>query len=167
MKIIQQRLVASTFLERSSSSASGCPSESCEVLALRQAVLFDVILDIAWLLKKCGSQNFQQNLTNSQIKRFNYLLNFLMSVESTAILNKVLQNLNAMIDGLKLNDTCSSKDADFSLLKKYTSYTQEILWQKLSTAGSKSFVPTKDLVTQSCFHNETQSVNIFSSQVRT
>ncbi|KAL5541765.1 hypothetical protein UlMin_009475 [Ulmus minor] len=152
MCIIQQRLDGSF-------SAVDSLSNSCEVSSLRQIAFSEVILDIAWLLKKPGVENVKQIITATQIQRFNCLLNFLLSVESTFILEKVLRNLTTLMDNVDLKNACNgSSDADLRLLQKHMDYALELLCQQQHTTGnlslhSRNLTAKSDIVSQTDEHS--------------
>ncbi|XP_015888326.2 squamosa promoter-binding-like protein 7 isoform X1 [Ziziphus jujuba] len=170
MKMIEQRLDASLFSEGSDCSTIGSLSDSCEVSTLRQKSFSEVVLDIAWLLKRPGSESFQQIMTASKIQRFNSLLNFLISTQSTAILERILKNLKIIMNNTKSSSGYNSNsDADLRLLEKYMNYAHEIFRQKMNEAGglglhSKNLMPEEDFVSQSCFKANVHSTVPFSSQ---
>lgn len=159
MNTIQKRYEESFSLQGSHFSSSGSLSDSCEASSLRHKAFSEVILDIAWLLKKPSSENFQQIMTASQIQRFNYLLNFLISIKSTTILEKVSQNLKTLMDNMELHSANDgTSDADMRLLKNYMDYARDR--QKIDNSGvlvprSGRLVQKEDIVSQSqsCFQN--------------
>ena len=171
MKAIQQRLDKSIFLDWPCFSSTGSRSNSCEVSSLRQIAFSEIIVDIAWLLKKPVSEKIQQILTTSQVQRFQSLLNFLIAVESTTILEKILENLNTSIDKIKLNGEGSGiSDGDLRLLEKYMDYAHQRRCQILQKTGvvslhSRSLMLKEDIVLRSGLQNETCSVVSFPIQV--
>ncbi|KAM2656994.1 hypothetical protein EV1_012418 [Malus domestica] len=165
MKTIQKRYEESFSSQGLRFSFTGSLSNSCEASSLRHTAFSEVILDIAWLLKKPSSENFQQIITASQIQRFNYLLNFLISIKSTTILDKVLQNLETLMAKMELNSANNgSIDADMRLLQNYMNYARDLLCQKFESSGR--LVKKEDLVSQSqtCFQNDGKLVAPFHCQ---
>ncbi|XP_024027509.1 squamosa promoter-binding-like protein 7 [Morus notabilis] len=145
MKVIQQRLDESLLKDGPCVSPIASLSNSCDASSLRQSAITELILDVAWLLKKPGSEGFQQILTASQVQRLNRLLSLLISVESTTILERILQNMKSVMDKLKLTDECSGiSDADLRLLQKYMDYAHQLSYQKLQKDGS-SDLPSRNL----------------------
>ncbi|KAM0962828.1 squamosa promoter-binding-like protein 7 [Malus sylvestris] len=169
MKTIQKRFDESLSLQGLHFSSRVSLSNSCEASSMRHTAFSDIILDIAWLLKKPLSENFQQIMTASQIQRFNYLLNFLISIKSTTILDKVLQNLKTLMVNMELNSANNdSVDADMRLLQNYMKYARDLLCKKFESSGvsvreSGRLVKEEDLVSQSqtCFQNDGKSVAPF------
>lgn len=107
MEILQQKREhpSSQNLEHSS------PHTTCKVLASRQSEFSELVLDVAWLLKKPASQ---QKLTSSHIQRLNLLFEYLLEKESTFILNRLYSSLRSavydnLIDG--------HSDSDMRLLQ--------------------------------------------------
>lgn len=132
MKIIQQRFEASFFPKRSQFMASGSLSHLCEVSALRQKALTELLVDIAWLLKEPASESFRQTISSSEVQRFNHLFSFLIYNESTTILEKMLQNMKILMDNIELNSAVNGiSDSDMGQLLKYMDYAREILCQKV------------------------------------
>lgn len=172
IKIVEQRVEESLSSEGSQIDSIGSLPDTCEVSSLRQTSCSEVILDIGWLLKRPGSESFQQINTVSKIQRFNCLLNFLISIRSTVILERILQNLEIILSSKSGNGYNGGNDADLRLLQKYMDYAREILKQKLDETGglrlhSKNLILKEDFVSQSCFPNDVHSVFPLSSQVRT
>lgn len=173
MNTIQKRYEESFSLQGSHFSSSGSLSDSCEASSLGHTAFSEVILDIAWLLKKPSSENFQQIMTASQIQRFNYLLNFLISMKSTTILEKVSQNLKTLMDNMELHSANDgTSDADMRLLKNYMDYARDR--QKIDNSGvlvpwSGRLMQKEDIVSQSqsCFQNVGNLVVPLQCQVRT
>lgn len=123
--MIQQVFDASLFWGGSEISAN---RSSCETSTLRQKAYSELVLDIAWLLRKPQLENFQETMASSQIQRFDCLLNFLIQNKSTVILKKVLQNLKNVVEEAGFNGT---DDPDTRLLQKYMDYAGDILNNKL------------------------------------
>lgn len=160
MKIIQQRIEGSMLSEGSPLSSTASLS-ACEVLSQRKTVFPEAILDIAWLLKKPGSENLQQIMTTAQIQRFSYLLNCLITMESTIILEKILQNMKIVINKMDFNGASSGTNADSRQLEKYMDYAHDLLCQNPLRTRPDNFVP-RDLVSE-----ELQSDVPFCIQVGT
>lgn len=132
MKIIQQRFEASFFPKRSQHMASGSLSHLCEVSALRQKALTELLVDIAWLLKEPASESSRQTISSSEVQRFNHLFSFLIYNESTTILEKMLQNMKILMDKIELNSAVNGiSDSDMGLLLKYMDYAREMFCQKV------------------------------------
>ncbi|KAK8548703.1 hypothetical protein V6N13_054518 [Hibiscus sabdariffa] len=126
MKAIQQKFDASLFRGGSKISSNG---SSCETSTSQQQKAYaELVLDIAWLLREPESEIFQETMASSQIQRFNCLLSFLIQIESTVILKRVLQNLITAVDKTELNGTNNS---DMMLLRKYMDCARDILNNKL------------------------------------
>ncbi|KAE8723385.1 sugar transporter ERD6-like 16-like [Hibiscus syriacus] len=125
MKAIQQKFDASLF--RGGSKIS-CNVSSCETSTSQQKAYSELVLDIAWLLREPEPEIFQETMASSQIQRFNCLLSFLIQIESTVILKKVLQNLMVLVDKPGFSGT---NNADITLLRKYMDYARDILDSKL------------------------------------
>ncbi|KAJ9154425.1 hypothetical protein P3X46_027759 [Hevea brasiliensis] len=122
MKIIQQRFASSHL-----SSGS-----QCEFSAHRQMAFSELVVDIGWLLKKPSSESFHQITRSSQIQRLNSLLNFLVHHESTATLDKILQNLKIILDEMEKNRVAYGiSDSEMFLLQKYMDSASDILLQKV------------------------------------
>lgn len=170
MKMIEQRLDTSLFSEGFHFSSISSLSDTCEISTLKQTSSSEALLDIAWLLKHPLSETFWQIMTASKIQRFNCLLNFLIAMESTTIIEKVLLNLETMMNNMKSdNGYNGSRDADLRLLEKYMGYAHEILHQKKDEARgteqhSKTLMPKEDFASRSSFQYDLHSV---SSQVKT
>ncbi|EEF45453.1 squamosa promoter-binding-like protein 7 [Ricinus communis] len=120
MKIIQQRFDASHLPKGS----------QCEVSAQRQMAFSELLVDIAWLLKKPSSESSQRIMSSSQIQRLNSLLNFLLLHEATAILDKALKNLKIILMETE-REVSGSSDADMKLLQKHVDWAWNILYQKV------------------------------------
>ncbi|PON80255.1 SBP-box transcription factor [Parasponia andersonii] len=169
LKVIRQRLNESLFSDGPYFSSTGSLSKSWEVSSQRKTVFSEVILDIAWLLKKPGSENFQQ-ITTSQVQRINYLLNFLISIESTTILEKILRNLLTVMDKMKLKDVRNGiHDADLRALQKYVDHAQRLCCQKLQKIGglgphTRNFILVEDPVCKTCSQNDACSDASFPIQ---
>ncbi|KAL5852517.1 hypothetical protein ACOSQ3_007635 [Xanthoceras sorbifolium] len=165
MKLIQHRIEASLFPERSQFVAGGSICNLCGISALRQTALSEFLLDIAWLLKVPASETCQQIMSASQIQRFNSLLSYLIHNESTAILEKMLQHLKILIDRMGLNSALIvSMDTDIGLLLRYMDYAKDILNQKLQKDGglmqhSRDIVPKLCSGSQSCFQSNLRVSN--------
>ncbi|GMI64115.1 SQUAMOSA PROMOTER BINDING PROTEIN-LIKE 7, squamosa promoter binding protein-like 7 [Hibiscus trionum] len=125
MKAIQQKFDASLFRGGSKISSNG---SSCDTSTSQQKAYSELVLEIAWLLREPGSEIFQETTVSSQIQRFNCLLRFLIQVESTVILKKVVQNLMTAMDKTGFNGT---NNFDMMLLQKYMDYARDILNNKL------------------------------------
>ncbi|GMN46518.1 hypothetical protein TIFTF001_015683 [Ficus carica] len=142
MKVIQQRLDESLFPEGPCFSVIASSSNSCEVSSQRQRAISELILDMAWLLKKPGSEGFQQILTTSQ-------------------------NIKTVMEKVKLTDASNGiNDADLRLLQKYLDYVHQLQTQKLRKIGS-SDPPSRNLTQkedQACCPDNACSVVSFPSQ---
>lgn len=136
MKIIQQRFEASLIPKRSQLMASDSLSDLCGISALRQKTFTELLVDIAWLLKVPAAESFLHFMSSSRVQRFNCLFSFLINNESTAILEKVLQNLKILMDNMEFNSAINGiSDADLGLLLKYMDNAREILQRKLQKDG--------------------------------
>ncbi|XP_062108519.1 squamosa promoter-binding-like protein 7 [Humulus lupulus] len=170
MKVIQQRHDESHFSERPYFTSIGSPSNLCEVSSQRQRAFSEIILDIGWLLRKPGSENSQPIVTNSQIQRLNYLLSFLVSIESFKILEKILENLRIVINKMESNGSCNGiNEADLKLLKKYMDYAHQLRSQKPQEAvnldlNSRNSMLQEDHVSESCSQNDPCSISSFPGQ---
>lgn len=174
METIQKRFEESLFLQGSSHvSSSGSLLNSCEASSLRHTAFSEVILDIAWLLRKPQSENVQQIMTSTQAQRFNYLLNLLIFFKSTTILEKVLENLKSLMDSVEMNSPHSSTtEADMRLLQKYMNQAHDILHRKFQNSGDLvvqpgSLVQKEDLMSQSLSCFQRKQLFPFRTQVRT
>lgn len=164
MKVIQQRFDESLNSDGPYSTSIDSLSDLCEVSSQRQAAFSELILDIAWLIRKPGTENFQQIITTSQIQRLNYLLNFLISIESTTILEKILQNLKTVMDKMESNGSCNGINvADLRLLQKYMDYAHQLRSQKLQKTED---VWLHSSNSKSYSQNDSCSVGSFPSQVQ-
>ncbi|KAH9683166.1 Squamosa promoter-binding-like protein 7 [Citrus sinensis] len=156
INIIQQRFEASFFSKRSQFMASGLLSDLCEVSALRQKALTELLVDIAWLLKAPASESFRQTISCSEVQRFNQLLSFLIYNESTTILEKMLQNMKILMNNIESNIAVNGiSDSDMGLLLKYMDYARGILCQKVKKdkgpmQHSGNIVPKMISSSQSC-----------------
>lgn len=172
METIQKRFEESLFLQGSSHvSSGGSLLNSCEASSLRHTAVSEVILDIAWLLRKPSSENVKQIMTSAQAQRFNYLLNLLIFFKSTTILEKVLENLKTLMDSVEMNSPHSGTiEADMRLLQKYMNRAYDILHLKFQNSGALVVQPGSlahklDLISQSCFQGKRHFP--FHTQVRT
>ncbi|KAG8373006.1 hypothetical protein BUALT_Bualt12G0126100 [Buddleja alternifolia] len=122
MQVLQQKFdLPLSSQEQKLSSAR----PSCEAFALRQAQFSELLLDVAWSLKKPLSE---QKLISSHIQRFNYLLNFLIEKESSVILERVLCSLKSAIVS---NLVTGISDIDMRLLRKNMDVARSRLDRKL------------------------------------
>ncbi|XP_058001002.1 squamosa promoter-binding-like protein 7 isoform X2 [Hevea brasiliensis] len=150
MEIIQHRLDSSQL-----SSGS-----QCEVSARRQMAFSELVVDIAWLLKKPSTESLQQIMSSSQIQRLNSLLNFLLHHESTAILAKILQNLKIIVDEMeKTRVMYGISDFEMSLLQKYMDGASDILHQKVKQSDN---VDERDF--RRCSETDMPSVAPFTNE---
>lgn len=106
MEILQQQFAAPSSQEREHSS----PQPTCKVLASRQLEFSELVLDVAWLLKKP-----EQKLTSSHIQRSNCLFEYLMEKDSTVILNGLYCSLRSAVDN---NLVDGDSDSEVRLLQK-------------------------------------------------
>ncbi|XP_050372378.1 squamosa promoter-binding-like protein 7 [Argentina anserina] len=145
METIQKRLEESLSVGGSSDvSSSGSLLSSCETCSLRHRAFAEIIIDIAWLLRKPSSENVQHIMTSSRAQRFNYLLNLLIFFKSTTILEKVFENLKILMDNVETNNPDSgSLDADLRLLQKYMDCARDILCQKHQNPGVSQLKPER------------------------
>lgn len=163
METIQKRFEESLFLQGSSLvSSSASLLNSCEASSLRHTTFSEVILDIAWLLRKPSSENVKQVMTSAQAQRFNYLLNLLIFFKSTTILEKVVEHLETVMDSVEMNSPHSGTiEADMRLLQKYMNRAHDILHRKFQNSGALVVQPGSlaqkfDLMSQnlSCFQGK-------------
>jgi hypothetical protein len=106
-----------------------------------------------------------QPLTSAQIKRINNLLNFLIKIESTAILDRRFCYMKSLIDN---NLGTEIAGADMELLHMNMDNARDILYQKLQRKGcplSRSFALGGGSFCRSQ-QNDLQSVVPSISQVR-
>ncbi|XP_022861826.1 squamosa promoter-binding-like protein 7 [Olea europaea var. sylvestris] len=121
MVVLQQKFNASHDSEEQQLSF---PKPACEILASRQDEFSVFLLEVAWSLKKPISE---QQLTSTQMQRFNYLLNFLIEWESTIILERVLDCMKSTMDN---NLVVGNSDADMKLFCGNISNARNILNRK-------------------------------------
>ncbi|GAB4851209.1 Squamosa promoter-binding-like protein [Ancistrocladus abbreviatus] len=132
LKRIQQQYDAPFCRGKAQFGANDVLHDSCEVPCSTEMPFSDFILDVAWLLKQPPSERLQQVITSLQIQRFNCLLNFLISNESTFILERILCSLKIVIDEMESTAvTDGITDADWKLFQKYVGQARELLSQKL------------------------------------
>ncbi|KAG8658768.1 hypothetical protein MANES_03G189400v8 [Manihot esculenta] len=150
MERIQHRL-------DSSQQASG---SQCKVSTHRQMAFSELVVDIAWLIKKPSLESFQQKMSSSQIQRLNSLLNFLLHHESAAILDKILQNLKIILDEMeKKRVLYGISDSDMSLLQKHMDSASNILQQKVKQSDD---VDERDF--RGCSESDMPSVASFNNE---
>ncbi|KAL3505806.1 hypothetical protein ACH5RR_031188 [Cinchona calisaya] len=128
MKIMQRRFDAFLCTKGQQLSASS----SCEFCVSRHSEFSELIMDVAWSLKKPVLETMQLP-TSSQIKKINNLLNFLIQNESTAILDRVVYYVKALIDDSTFAADIS--DADMELLWMNLDKARDVLYQKLQVKG--------------------------------
>ncbi|GAB2266341.1 Squamosa promoter-binding-like protein [Dionaea muscipula] len=125
---------------------------------LRRTEFSDLILDIAWVLKKPPLEMIQHAMTLMQIQRFNYLLNFLISNESISILKKILEQLEIFIDEIDLTRVIDGvSDADMLLFQKHLALARGLLFQKMKV--DKSILPNINCFPASSAEEEGLSVS--------
>ena len=160
MKIIQQRFDVSHSLIFGS---------ECEVSAMRQTAFSEFSTDIAWLLKEPSAENFQQTITSFQIRRFNSLLSFLLHHESIIILDRILKNLEIIMDKREVNGMFDdTSDTNMRLLQSYMEYASNILHKKKRSEVLKHHLecPGQEYcVSGSCCVSNKPAV-VISSEVR-
>ncbi|KAK6930089.1 SBP domain, partial [Dillenia turbinata] len=116
------------------SSAGALPSancssfDSCELFMSRISAFSELLLDIAWLLKKFPPQEVEPTITSLQIQRLTRLLDFLVKNDSTIVLERVLLAMKLFMDLMGQNRTC---EADIQELKKHIDPAKVILRQRL------------------------------------
>ncbi|XP_043709353.1 squamosa promoter-binding-like protein 7 [Telopea speciosissima] len=135
MQMVQQMFEESLCSKRHQVAVTDAVSESCEVFALKQAAMSELILDIGWLLKEPKSENFQGVLTSTDIQRLNCLLDFLIKNEFTTILEKILQSQRTMIHKEVFNSIDGIDDANMRLFHKSMNHAREIIHRKYQHAG--------------------------------
>ncbi|XP_021726877.1 squamosa promoter-binding-like protein 7 [Chenopodium quinoa] len=130
IKLIHQKYDCSNCRKKSQCMPSGSSYGTCEVSCSRQAALSEFMLDVAWLLKQPCSEKLHCILTSSQIQRYNCLIKFLISNKSTSILEKILQSLQIVFDGMNSCDVINNDtDRDRRLLKEYIAQANDFLRQ--------------------------------------
>ncbi|XP_022953236.1 squamosa promoter-binding-like protein 7 [Cucurbita moschata] len=123
MKTIQERLDMSLPVE-----ATGSSHKYCEHSSLRQKVYSELVTDISWLLKKPSSEPLQCIMNSSQIQRFTRLLKFLISIDSTVILGRVLEHLKIVMGNVESNVAANGFSyPDLRYFEKYLDYATVVL----------------------------------------
>ncbi|KAL2530713.1 Squamosa promoter-binding-like protein 7 [Forsythia ovata] len=125
MELLQQKFNTYRSSTEVTEQQLYCPRPACEILASRQAEFSRFLLEVSWSLKKPVTE---QQLTSTQIQRFNYLLNFLIERESTLILECVL---DCMKSAMNNNLVVGISDADMKLFRRNMDNARNILHQKL------------------------------------
>ncbi|GAU20040.1 hypothetical protein TSUD_381320 [Trifolium subterraneum] len=126
MKILQPKLDASHRSKQFRSASGGSVCSSCEAFVQIHTSSSDLLVDIAWLLKDPTSENFDRIISASQIQRYCYLLDFLISNDSTIILGKILPNLTILTESMKSNIS----DVDMFQLLKCMQNAKDAICQK-------------------------------------
>ncbi|XP_047315979.1 squamosa promoter-binding-like protein 7 isoform X2 [Impatiens glandulifera] len=130
MKKMEQVFETSETFKGSNLLATSCPSsDSCDASsAIRRASFSQFVADAAWLLKDPSLQDSEQTLASSQIVRFNGLLDFLLSQQPPILLERVLYNIQILLDSAKLNGVGTTiSDNDMRLLQRNVDTAREIL----------------------------------------
>ena len=152
MKTIQERLDMSLPVE-----ATGSSYKYCEHSSLRQKVYSELVTDISWLLKKPSSEPLQRIMNSSQIHRFTRLLKFLISIDSTVILGRVLEHLKIVMGNVESNVAANGFSyPDLRYFEKYLDYATVVLQLNLR----------RDRVSQSFSKNKLASVDPGTGLVR-
>lgn len=95
---------------------------------LSQTAFSEFLLDVAWLMKDPASENIGNISVLTQIRRFRHLLNFLISNNSTALLEKVFQSMKSFINQIKSNELVNGiGDDDMKLFHECMDQAREIL----------------------------------------
>ncbi|XP_041000956.1 squamosa promoter-binding-like protein 7 [Juglans microcarpa x Juglans regia] len=167
VEMLQQKVDASLFLKGSDFAAIVPPSDASEVFALRQSTFDEFLLDIAWLLKQPASENFQHSITATRIQRLNNLLSFLISNDSTTILEKLLEKLKIVLSNMNADSMVNGNcDADLGLLEKYIDNARDNLHRKYKKSGSlvlqSEYVPEGEYVSQSRSKDNELFVSVIS-----
>lgn len=135
LKIVQQRVNKALFSKEIQHAALDVSSK-CKNFVRRQTTISELLLDIGWLLKEPKSDGVQNQLTITQVQRFNCLLSFLIQNESASILMEVLHSLNIIKDAtMPYNYDNTSGNADMKLFQKNMEHAQRIVHQKLQHVG--------------------------------
>lgn len=135
------------------------PQPACKVFASRHADYSELVLDVAWLLKKPISE---QNLTSSHIQRLNCLLEHLMENESSVILEGLYCSCRSAMDNNLFN---GNSDFDVRLLHKIMDTARRRLAPKLH----KKEFPEMPAPNRKCYshssENNITSASLFTNQV--
>ncbi|XP_061359655.1 squamosa promoter-binding-like protein 7 [Gastrolobium bilobum] len=167
MKMLQQKLDVSLLSKQFQSASGGSICSSCEAFALRHTLSSDLLVDIAWLLKDPTSENFDRVMTDSQIQRYCYLLDFLICNDSTIILGKILPNLIVLTESMKSDIVINrTSDVDMTPLLKCMHNARDAMYQKHQKGGGSILHSEMDGVklTRSCSHDNMSSVVAVNSQ---
>lgn len=118
-------------------------SFKCKDFVLRQTAISELLLDIGWLLKKPKSDGLQNQLTLTQIQRFNCLLSFLIQNESATVLMKILQSLKTVMDTKKVcnYDNSTNGNAVMKLFQKNLEHAEKIVHQRIQPVGELNLCP--------------------------
>lgn len=137
---------------------------------LSQTAFSEFLLDVAWLMKDPASENIGNISVLTQIRRFRHLLNFLISNNSTALLEKVFQSMKSFINQIKSNELVNGiGDDDMKLFHECMDQAREILSGKFEHKKGL-FVQSGNILAregsfQSC-PEETLSVVPIANQVQ-
>ncbi|KAK6913830.1 SBP domain [Dillenia turbinata] len=113
-------------------SANCSSSDLCELFVSRISAFSELLLDIAWLLKKVPPQDIQPTVPSSQIQRLTRLLDFLIKNDSTVVLERVLHSMKLFMDRMGQNSNFTSTcEADIQELKKHMDPAKVVLRQRL------------------------------------
>lgn len=141
LKIVQQRLDTALLLKEIQPAALDV-SFKCKDFVLRQTAISELLLDIGWLLKKPKSDGLQNQLTLTQIQRFNCLLSFLIQNESATVLMKILQSLKTVMDTKKVcNYDNTNGNAVMKLFQKNLEHAEKIVHQRIQPVGELNLCP--------------------------
>ncbi|WCJ23596.1 squamosa promoter binding protein-like 7 [Euphorbia peplus] len=158
MKIIQQR-----FDESHVSKGS-----VCEVSSKRQMAFSDFISDVAWLLRKPSPENIQLITNSHQIQRLNFLLDFLVKHESSAILGEVLLNLKIMFDKRGMSSLGSGiVDTEMRILLQYVDSAKDFQCQRVKESDYSAFewqCSVQDTDSGRCSDTDTPTVSPCTSE---
>nr|ABD96886.1 hypothetical protein [Tarenaya spinosa] len=126
MKLIEQKFNATLFPD---GRVGACCSFTCCCgdFEQRQTAFSGLLLDIAWSVKAPTSECRGQNMNLCQIRRFNRVLDYLIRSNSVSILEKVLQNLETLLNKMEPDSVihCTS-DSDVRLLHENMNMARDI-----------------------------------------
>uniref|UniRef100_A0A7N0T2I5 SBP-type domain-containing protein n=1 Tax=Kalanchoe fedtschenkoi TaxID=63787 RepID=A0A7N0T2I5_KALFE len=157
MERIQQTCVRSFISE-----SSVCEPDNCEVYEAVHSAVSEFVLDIAWLLKKPASESLQDNLTSSQIKRYDSVLSHLLLNDSKVILDRVLKSLSIRISNAeKSSPGYATCEDGIRLLQKRMDQASNTLRLKRSglTSPSKNSF-SSDALENNIYSERTSAIHI-------
>ncbi|KAA8548538.1 hypothetical protein F0562_000195 [Nyssa sinensis] len=152
MTTMQQKFDASLFSKQSQFAAINSLSDSCEFSVLRQRTFSELLLDIAWLLKEPAFFNIR-HICSLQMERFNYILDFVIHKESTTILERILQNMQILMDDMKSNGPANGNaDNDTRLFQRHMDHARDTVYHKFQEKGDSVANPVNLLSKGHCFN---------------